>query len=257
MSILSTSNSVTAGEIACRILQNGAAQEVIGVFSQGIYTRAGEEVLLLHDAKWGSVPFGIALPDFAAFAANAALAVGDGFALSMPITCASGAYPTAESLSKERVAAVDAYIRAHGSEGGMLALLAENRGKVREKIEGLLSGDVDSALGLVGLGRGLTPSGDDFLCGFFCMLRAAGDTRFDAVRDAVLQNLHRTTSISAAYLQSALSGEYFTVYDRALRAVMEENFAPHCDFVLGMGASSGTDTMLGVLAAASVLLSRV
>lgn len=257
MNILSTSNSVTAGARACRILQSGKAQEVIGVFSQGIYARAGAEILLLHDAKWGSVPFGIALPDFAAFAAKAALSVGDSFALSAPVECASGAYPAIESLSKERVAAADAYIRASGAEGGMLSLLTENRGRVREKIEGLLRGDTDSALGLVGLGRGLTPSGDDFLCGFFCLLRAAGDTRFDAVRDAILQNLHRTTAISAAYLQSALVGEYFTVYDRALRAVCAEDFVSHCDFVLGMGASSGTDTMLGVLAAASVLLSRV
>jgi len=235
------------------MLQTGINGEVIGVFSQGIYVRIGEEILLFHDAKWGVVPFGIALPDFAAFALGVSLAPGDA------VTLAPCAVSAAERLfamrrvlpDKDRIAAVEAYVTENGSDGGMLALLGENRGNVREKIDGLMRGDADAAVGLLGLGRGLTPSGDDFLCGFFSTLYAACDNRFDAVRDALLQNLDRTTAISAAYVKSALQNEYCTVYDRAVRTVLsDEPFALNCDFVLKMGASSGTDTLLGVLAAA-------
>ncbi len=238
------------------MLQKGAEGEVIGVFSQGIYTKIGEEILLLHDAKWGVVSFGIALADFAAFAAETNLSAGDRVSLS------GSGIAVGERLfamrrvppDKDRIATVEDYVTENGSAGGMLELLRENRGKVREKIRALLHGDTDAAVALLGLGRGLTPSGDDFLCGFFSTLYAAGNTRFDAVRDAVLRSLDRTTAISAAYVKSALQNEYCTVYDRAVRTVLsDEPFALNCDFVLKMGASSGTDTMLGVLAAAKLL----
>lgn len=235
------------------MLQTGINGEVIGVFSQGIYVRIGEEILLFHDAKWGVVPFGIALPDFAAFAAEVNLSAGDH--ISLPegeIAAGERLFPMQRNpASADRIAAVEAYVHINGSDGGMLALLGENRGNVREKIDGLMRGDADAAVGLLGLGRGLTPSGDDFLCGFFSTLYAACDNRFDAVRDALLQNLDRTTAISAAYVKSALQNEYCTVYDHAVRTVLsDEPFALNCDFVLKMGASSGTDTLLGVLAAA-------
>lgn len=268
MKKIEISTFATAGKTACRMLQKGAKGKVIGVFSQGIYAKMGEEILLLHDAKWGVVPFGIAVADIAAFAAKMHPALGDTVILSnaeirigdatMPY-CLGGHRTEPATcrapLTKEHLSAIYAYIRTHGSDGGMLALLRENRGNVREKIDALMRGDADAAVGLLGLGRGLTPSGDDFLCGFFSTLDCVASPRFAAVRKAILQNLNRTTDISAAYIKSALRNEYCTVYSYAARAVLDEmDFAlPACDFVLEMGASSGTDTLLGALAAATLL----
>lgn len=249
------------------MLHNGRG-EVLGVFSQGIYCRIGTEILLFHDAKWGCVPFGIALPDFAAFAAQANAAVADPVLLSqdgvtfgaktIPLAVTAAEKPPAFRRvrpSAQRIADVEAYLLDNGAAGGMLALLESDRAHARAAVAGLMAGDADAAVRLIGLGRGLTPSGDDFLCGFFTLLDAAGDTRFSDARDAVLDRLDRTTSISAAYLQSALAGGFFTVYDRAARALLsDEPFAGNCDFVLAMGASSGTDTLLGALAAAKLVI---
>ncbi len=267
MSILLTSNFATAGDIACRMLQKGAEGEVLGVFSQGIYAKMGEEILLFHDAKWGSVPFGIAIPHFAEYAEESGAALGDTVALSesavtfgektMPLRYVFAEKAAPAKLVRpaaKRIADVEQYVLENGSAGGMLDLLDRDRGGARASVAALMQGDANAAVKLIGLGRGLTPSGDDFLCGFFALLAAAGDTRFDHVREAVLDRLDRTTSISAAYLEAALTGGYFTVYDRAVRALMtEEPFESNCDFVLSLGASSGTDTMLGALAAAKIV----
>lgn len=266
MNILLTSNFATAGDLACRMLQKGACGEVVGVFSQGIYVRFGEELLLLHDAKWGSVPFGIALDGFAAFAEAVKASVSEAVTLSedgitfgtrhVPLTVSAAEPPMPARLSRpsaQRIASVEGYLLENGAKGGMLDLVAEDRGGVRASIGALMQND-PAAARMVGLGRGLTPSGDDFLCGFFAVADAMGDTRFEAVREAVLASLGRTTAVSAAYLRHALTGGYFTVYDRAVRALCaDEPFALHCDFVLALGASSGTDTLLGAVTAAKLV----
>ncbi|OFE14799.1 hypothetical protein BA895_08980 [Humibacillus sp. DSM 29435] len=62
---------------------------------------------------------------------------------------------------------------------------------------------------LVGAGRGLTPSGDDLLCGILLSLRAferPPHGAHSALKRAVLSRLHRTTSISAALISAATQG---------------------------------------------------
>ncbi len=67
---------------------------------------------------------------------------------------------------------------------------------------------VDRAvLGLVGLGPGLTPAGDDLLCGALAALAAAGPRDTVAVlAAAAARHAARTTPISAALLRCACSG---------------------------------------------------
>ncbi|GAA1390471.1 hypothetical protein GCM10009613_31120 [Pseudonocardia kongjuensis] len=69
--------------------------------------------------------------------------------------------------------------------------------------------------GLVGRGDGLTPLGDDVLCGWLALHRAAGAAT-PAVDAAVRAHLHRTTLLSATLLRCALDGE---VVDRFARFV--------------------------------------
>jgi len=59
---------------------------------------------------------------------------------------------------------------------------------------------------LVGAGRGLTPYGDDVLCGWLAIHRAAG-VPTPAADAAVRSLLHRTTLLSATLLDCALHGE--------------------------------------------------
>lgn len=260
-----TNKELTAGDFACCILQKGARGEVMGVFSQGIYCRAGQEILLFHDAKWGYVPFGIAVRDIRAFSEAVKPIVGDAVSSSNSHITLGGstfAYvegeppsPTAANSAptKEKLRAVYEYLLAHGSHGGMLELLATNRGGARDAVDRLMDGDASAAKKLIGLGRGLTPSGDDFLCGFLYMLPHEHPLATE-VRAVIAENLDRTTDISAAYLGSVMRGEYFTIYDCAQAVLFGEPFEASCNFVLAMGASSGTDTLLGALAAAKIML---
>jgi hypothetical protein len=59
---------------------------------------------------------------------------------------------------------------------------------------------------LVGRGEGLTPLGDDVVCGWLALHRALG-VATPAVDAAVRSLLGRTTALSAALLECALLGE--------------------------------------------------
>ena len=255
----------TAGKIARRIAEKGESGNVIGVFSQGIYCKVKNEMLLFHDAKWGFVPFGVAIQDFAAFSAEVAANVDDTVVLcEKALTIGTKTYEIAfegeapqafhpvNNAASERISAIYEYVKENGSSHGILELIELNRGGCADAIKALVNGDASAAVKLIGLGRGLTPSGDDFLCGFFAVLNAK-DILAVPLREVVFDNLDRTTHISIAYLKSILGRRYFSVYDRAVRAIFSDgDFKEDIDFVLAMGASSGTDTLIGALAAAKM-----
>jgi hypothetical protein len=63
---------------------------------------------------------------------------------------------------------------------------------------------VKAVCALVGLGPGLTPSGDDFLAGFMVALRAVGQVgRSSALSQVISENLGLTSPLSAAHLRAA------------------------------------------------------
>lgn len=259
MSIL----KLSAGNIARRLAESGESGSVLGVFSQGIYCRVKSELVLLHDAKWGYVPFGIAFSDFAAFSQEAAAKVGDTLQLCKDsITIGKKRFESSlecdvpksfvpkVAVNEERICEIYAYVKEHGSSEGIISLIESNRVGCADSIKRLINGDSEGGVRLIGLGRGLTPSGDDFLCGFFSVLNALGVLAV-SLREAIFDNLSRTTDISAAYLGAVLGRRYFTVYDRAVRAIFSDgDFKEDIDFILKMGASSGSDTLVGALTAA-------
>lgn len=63
---------------------------------------------------------------------------------------------------------------------------------------------------LIGLGIGLTPSGDDFLCGFLAGLRLSdGSSVFlPFLEQHILHTLDRTNEISATFLRCAVLGQF-------------------------------------------------
>lgn len=103
---------------------------------------------------------------------------------------------------------------------------------------------------LVGLGPGLTPSGDDLLCGLLGALAAAGDTRFENVRRCVMQHLDRTTSASQDYLTQACTPWWTGLLHDFFAAIAE----PHGDVagafrrLAARGHSSGIDQAAGLVA---------
>jgi hypothetical protein len=117
----------------------------------------------------------------------------------------------------------------------------------------------EAASGLVGLGAGLTPTGDDFLCGFLAALRCAsragdGDRRFVLALGRLLaERLGATTTVGATYLEGAIAGA-FTGEIQALVAALarddgdgESRATAALEALCGLGHSSGMDTATGLL----------
>ena len=117
--------------------------------------------------------------------------------------------------------------------------------------------------GLVGVGPGLTPSGDDAPVGVLTVLYRAAPAPVAApllasLRAALPPLLHRTTPISAHYLRLALaghSGEHLTTLVDGLGGGGEAD-PDHLAPVLAHGATSGADTLVGVALGLSVLATR-
>jgi len=104
-------------------------------------------------------------------------------------------------------------------------------------------GPVDVA-SLLGRGDGLTPYGDDVLCGWLAVHRASGHPT-DAVDAAVRELLPRTTSLSAALLECAMHGEVipeFAAYVAALDTAGEEAAAGR---LRAVGHTSGAGLLQG------------
>lgn len=111
---------------------------------------------------------------------------------------------------------------------------------------------------LVGAGPGLTPSGDDALCGVLLILHALGPRIAGAeqVRQEVRARLPATTSLSAALLREAEQGYAVPAVVRLVAAATaghRESADLALRDVLDIGHSSGRDLVAGLVGALDVL----
>jgi hypothetical protein len=144
----------------------------------------------------------------------------------------------------------DAFIRAAG--------IMEDWAKIS-----LGSGSVtlpqQETAGLVGLGPGLTPSGDDYLSGLLLSLhfissltehRADKGSRFLAVlRQAVLENLNKTNRISRHFLRYSMEGLWGKTEEDFMIALAADggSYIKAGEILASRGASSGRDEIRGIL----------
>lgn len=110
--------------------------------------------------------------------------------------------------------------------------------------------------GMTGLGMGLTPSGDDFLCGVLAGLLFSGqwDHPFaQALRQTISRRLGDTNDISRTFLSCALSCHFS-------RPVKELPLASGTTEILSsfgaVGHSSGFDTLCGIYYGYTLCLSQ-
>ena len=116
-----------------------------------------------------------------------------------------------------------------------------------------------SVMTLLGLGPGLTPSGDDFLGGVLITLRALGQTEAAAKLAEWLLPLarERTSRISYAHLACAARGEGGATLHKVLSMLCTSRAAQmdRCLKAIGRyGHSSGWDALAGVILAVTVCL---
>jgi hypothetical protein len=115
--------------------------------------------------------------------------------------------------------------------------------------------DADTVPDLVGRGDGLTPLGDDVLCGWLATHRAAG-VETPAVDDAVRRALPRTTTLSATLLECALEGEVADLAGDYLRALGTPRAAAARTALSTLGHSSGEGIAHGIDLALAALAGR-
>ncbi len=116
---------------------------------------------------------------------------------------------------------------------------------------------LEGALGLIGLGEGLTPAGDDCLVGSLAVLHRSGRATISSqpgIRMHMAEAARsRTTTVAREFLLHALDGEFsepvlglFTARDdgERRRAIRE---------LAALGGTSGADTLHGIRLAAEAL----
>lgn len=99
---------------------------------------------------------------------------------------------------------------------------------------------------LIGLGTGLTPSGDDFLCGVLAGLTLSGKencTLANILKKDIAKHLSNTNDISQAFLHCALQNRFSLAVNSL--AELPDAFSIRSSFEK-IGHSSGIDTLCGI-----------
>jgi hypothetical protein len=106
---------------------------------------------------------------------------------------------------------------------------------------------------LIGLGDGLTPSGDDFLVGLTAALRASRHELASPIATHAAERARgATTDVARTALEHASRGEYAERIHDVLGALArgdEQALRGQIERALSWGASSGADSLLGMLLA--------
>ncbi len=105
---------------------------------------------------------------------------------------------------------------------------------------------------LVGAGGGLTPFGDDVLCGWLAVHRAAG-VPTPEVDTAVVALAHRTTLLSATLLDCAMHGEVIPEFAAYLTALGSPAEPDRAAALAAVGHTSGTGLLQGARRALAAL----
>jgi len=104
----------------------------------------------------------------------------------------------------------------------------------------------------VGLGIGLTPSGDDYLVGLMAFLLLKGNPVAVLYHDfyqGIIQGNEKTTAISAITLKKALDHEYRENMCQLIQSLVDANeINIHSQIlnILNIGSSSGSDMLFGI-----------
>jgi hypothetical protein len=101
------------------------------------------------------------------------------------------------------------------------------------------------ALGILGLGQGLTPLGDDILFGHMMAMNCF-DSDMEYIQE-IQSHLHQTVSISAQLLTDVAQRHYSLMYVEFLDALFHNHSWKHIDTILSFGSSSGAGILTGFL----------
>jgi len=244
------------GRAARETLAAGAG-EVCAVFRRSFYVRRNDRYACIGDTSLGRGPLNALVSAFSEPPLGATVTVSlDNALLWAP--------PPASGNARPNLAALRASLDGHVPEEGLgcVILGVDNALSVHaqpalEAIERWLAGNAlgHEAAQLIGLGPGLTPSGDDYLGGVLVALRWVGR---GAQADSLWRWLEprlseRTSAISAAHLAAAAGGEvHEALHDLLtdLAAWETPDLLPRLSRLDSLGHTSGWDALAGIVAVA-------
>jgi hypothetical protein len=169
---------------------------------------------------------------------------------------------------KVNLAIMKNFIDLHGKSGGikkapkfqnsfekeMSKLLQERTGLlVNDLLNNRMTSALAHAVSLIGLGPGLTPSGDDFLVGVLTIFNTRNSPSFShkAFCELVVEKAKSLTNeISYMALKKASIGKVRESLIRLIHSLIngtEEDLILSLNKVLNIGSSSGTDIALGLV----------
>lgn len=177
-------------------------------------------------------------------------------------------YPCDTEVLIRNLAKMKEYISLHGTGGGIkkkaealnpfeaeLSSMLEKRTHllINELLKGRISTALSHAVSLVGLGPGLTPSGDDFLTGLFAILNMKNSPFYPyrSLCQAILKEAKTLTNeISYITLKKAAIGKVRESIISLLNSLLVDNdydLFLSLNKLLNIGSSSGTDIALGIV----------
>jgi hypothetical protein len=281
-------------------LRSGLRGYILHVFDRAAYLiDEREEVLLLAAPPVGMGPFTL-LADFQhlrlteglsinepAFVRHDHLYVGE-FSIQLATAAPWRAAPDWETLRRRgpswfsALPGIRQILRSHGRGGVFAGFVAAGRvsgarsidehlalsaRKAADDLLEALSTDDEatltrSAYGLAGLGKGFTPSGDDFLTGTMFALWATMPAETARRRSRWLSGAatKRTTRASAAWLAAAARGEAAEAWHGLFGSLAGDGInetQPAAKRILQTGHTSGEDALIGFVGGVESLLARV
>lgn len=274
---------VELGLLADAVLRNGGEGEIVAAFQRSIYVSLNGHLICVGSRTLGSGPLHVlcdrwladrvrvgqsaAVAGHALFVENAPLADFEKASIWKPDPAPNWSL----SSLTDGLKAADAIWRDMPGDDGLaslagaplsrssLLIAAARPGSdaLVRMVERGVQGGVDepaneaAIIDLIGMGPGLTPSGDDFLLGGLLALDAVGLLAMrNILWDICRPHLDRTNAISRAHLETAALGYGAAALHAAIHALIagRTELLPHAlSVVSDIGQTSGRDSFTGAL----------
>ena len=242
---------------AARDALAGGEGEVVAVFRRSFYVRVGGRYACIGDPSLGRGPLNALVSDFREpLMGQRVTVLLEGARLWEPAPFRGGARPHLDALRK----ALDGHVPEEGLGCTILGIhnaLTVHAQPALEALDRWLAGHAlaNEAAQLIGLGPGLTPSGDDYLGGVLVGLRWLGrGAQADSLWRWLGPRLEsRTSAISAAHLAAAATGQVHEALHEVLdnlAAWQAPDLHPSLARLDAVGHTSGWDALAGVVAVA-------